>query len=289
VIEWLPWQDAAEMAGASAAAWTVTNRQERAWAKAARRWAKELTLMLLLYGLWQFAGAWSVGRASAAVGRGRTIWSVERALHLPSERSAQRLVLPHPGLVHWLNVYYAVVHVPALAVCLVWLFVRHRDLYPKVRTALALVTGASLAIQLFPVAPPRLLPRLGVIDTGAVIGPSVYSRGAPGLDQLSAMPSLHVGWALIVAGAVIWASTSRWRWLALAYPVATTFTVVVTGNHYWADGIAAGALCALALLIVSKAYPTSVRVPVQPQTTGDSPAPNSLQEPAALGVPASVS
>ncbi len=288
MIDWLPWQDAAEMAGGSAAAWTVTGRRERAWTKALRPWAKELTLILLLYSLWQFAGAWSVGRASAAVGRGRTIWGVERALHLPSERTTQTLVLGHPSLVHWLNVYYAVVHVPALGVCLVWLFIRHRTLYPKVRTAVALVTGASLVIQLFPVAPPRLLPQVGVVDTGAVFGPRIYRRGAPGLDQLSAMPSLHVGWALIVAGAVIWASRSRWRWLALGYPVLTTFTVVVTGNHYWLDGLTAAALCALAAFVVSKAYPTSVAAAPDPDV--GIPAPNRPQGSAALGpVSASVS
>jgi hypothetical protein len=253
-VQWLPWQDAAEMAGATAVTWTVTRRSVRTWARALRPWVKELTLILVLYGMWQFAGRWSLGRASAALARGRSIWDLERSLHLPSERAAQELVIHHRTLVHWLNEYYAVVHVPALGVCLIWLFIRHRDRYPRVRTVVALVTGASLLIQLFPVAPPRLLPHLGIVDTGTVIGPSVYSGGAPGLDQLSAMPSLHVGWALIIGASVVWASTSRWRWLALAYPVLTFFTVVVTGNHYWADGIVAAALCGTATLITRRAY-----------------------------------
>jgi hypothetical protein len=268
VLQWLPWQDAAEMAGATATTWTLTRRSARGWARALRPWAKELTLMLLLYGMWQYAGAWSLGRASAAVARGRSIWDAERSLHLPSERSAQNLVLQHHELVHWLNVYYAYVHVPALGACLVWLFVRHRDRYPAVRTVVALVTGASLVIQLFPVAPPRLLPHLGITDTAAVIGPSVYSRGATGLDQLSAMPSLHVGWALIIAGAIVWAARSRWRWLAIAYPILTTFTVVVTGNHYWADGAAAAVLCAVVAVIASKAYGRQARPPRALDTTG---------------------
>ncbi len=290
MIDWLSWQDAAEMAGASAATWTVTRRPKSAWTKALRPWAKELTLILLLYGLWQFAGAWSVGRASAATGRGQTIWAVERALRLPSERAAQTLVLGHPNLVRGFNLYYAVVHVPALGACLLWLFIRHRDLYPRVRTAVALVTGASLVIQLFPVAPPRLLPHLGIVDTGAVFGPSVYRSGAPGLDQLSAMPSLHVGWALIVAVAVIWASRSRWRWLALVYPALTTFTVVVTGNHYWLDGLAAAALCAVAVLFVSKVYPTGVPTAASPDPEVEDPAPKPRQDsPAVDPVPASVS
>src|SRR5580658_413833 len=223
MLSWLPWQDAAEMAGATAATWTVTRRSDRSWARALRPWAKELTLILVLYGMWQYAGAWSLGRRSVALSRGRTIWDVERDVHLPSERSVQALVLHLHLLMRGLNEYYAVVHVPALAACLIWLFVRHRDRYPEVRTVVALVTGASLVIQMFPVAPPRLLPHLGIVDTGTVIGPSVYSGGAPGLDQLSAMLSLRAGWARAIGVSAVWASSSRWRWLALAYPVLTLF------------------------------------------------------------------
>ncbi len=118
-----------------------------------------------------------------------------------------------------------------------------------------MVTGACLLIQLFPVAPPRLLPHIGIVDTGALIGPSTYAGGAPGIDQLSAMPSMHVAWALIVGGAIVWVAKSRFRWLALLYPVATVVVVVLTGNHYWADGIAAAALCVLAAQIVLRMAP----------------------------------
>lgn len=252
VLQWLPWQDAAEMAGATTATWIATLRSMRKWSGRLRPWAKELTLVLLLYGMWQYAGAWSVGRSGAATKRGQSIWNLERTLRVPSERSAQALVLGHPGLLHWLNEFYVQVHVPALGACLLWLFIRHRDRYAQVRTVVALVTGASLVIQLLPVAPPRLLPHLGIVDTGALIGPTDYSRGAPGIDQLSAMPSLHVAWALIVGGAVVWASCRRYRWLALAHPALTVLIVVLTGNHYWADGVAAAILCALAVYSVSR-------------------------------------
>jgi MFS superfamily sulfate permease-like transporter len=63
------------------------------------------------------------------------------------------------------------------------------------------------------------------------------------------VPSVHVGWALIVAIAVITVSGSRWRWLAAAYPVLTLLVVVVTANHFWLDGIAAGLLVALVLVL----------------------------------------
>lgn len=242
------------MAAATATAWGVTHRSERSLGRILRPWAKELTLILVLYALWQYAGEWSLGQVNVAMARGRSIWDVERALRLPSERATQALFLHHRLVVRGFNDFYAFVHTPALAICLVWLFVRHRDHYPPVRTVLAIVTGGSLLIQLFPVAPPRLLPYLGIIDTGALIGPRVYTPGAAGLDQLSAMPSLHVGWSIVIAGAIVWVCRRPWRWLALAYPIMTLLTVVVTGNHFWADGIVVALLCVGATVIVAKVY-----------------------------------
>ena len=49
---------------------------------------------------------------------------------------------------------------------------------------------------------------------------------------------------MLVAWAVITASTSRWRWLILAHPIITVFVVVATGNHYWADAIVSIAIVA---------------------------------------------
>ena len=59
------------------------------------------------------------------------------------------------------------------------------------------------------------------------------------------MPSMHVGWALLIAMAVISVSSSRWRWAILAHPLITTGVVVVTANHYWTDVIAGAALATL--------------------------------------------
>jgi hypothetical protein len=58
---------------------------------------------------------------------------------------------------------------------------------------------------------------------------------------------VHVGWALIVAFAVITVSRSRWRWLAAGYPLLTLLVVVVTANHFWLDGVAAGLLVVVVL------------------------------------------
>ncbi len=144
-----------------------------------------------------------------------------------------------------------------MLIFLVWLFVRHRDRYPRARNMIAIVTGACLAIQLVPVAPPRMLEGLGIVDTPLLYHQSVYDALGRGLAyQLSAMPSVHVAWAVMIAMVVIGVSSSRWRWLVLLDPALTVVAVVATGNHFWLDGIvavalipvAAGALTAVAVL-----------------------------------------
>jgi PAP2 superfamily len=215
---------------------------------AAGGFAREAALVLGLFALWQLAASFPVLGPDDALSRARWLWHAERIVHMPSEAALQRLILPHPLLVQAVDLYYDVLHFPVMIACLIWLFVRHRERYGQFRISLVAFTGLCLLIQLIPVAPPRMLSGIGMVDTAARYGQSVYSsRGGFEADQLSAMPSVHVGWAILVAIAVIATLRSRWRWLAAAYPITTLLAVVVTANHFWLDGIAAAAVLALVL------------------------------------------
>jgi len=257
---WLSWKAGTVLCGCLVAvavairpslAARMRRRQQR-WLVGTRTVASEAAVVAGLYSVWQLAGSVSVMRVDDALDRARSIWNVERWLHLPSEVAVQHLVLPHPWLAQGLNRFYAIVHGPSMIVFLVWLFVRHRDQYPRARNMVAIVTGACLAIQLVPVAPPRMLDGLGIVDTGLLYHQSVYDALGRGLAyQLSAMPSVHVAWAVMIAVFVIDASSSRWRWLVLADPVLTVWAVVATGNHFWLDGIVAVALIPLAAMALA--------------------------------------
>jgi PAP2 superfamily protein len=227
----------------------------------AARVAQEAGLLLGLYALWQFAGTVSATSPQSAVARAGWIWHLERVVGLPSEAAVQQMFLPHPLLVQALNLYYAVLHFPVLLGCLIWLFARHRGRYWQVRTTVLLFTAGSLLIQLISVAPPRLLPGDGMSDTALAYGQSVYGPNM-GLDpaQFAAMPSVHVGWALLVAVVIVTTARGRWRWLAVLYPALTTLSVVVTANHFWLDGIAAAALLILVLAMQRLAGPLSAVV-----------------------------
>ena len=246
----LSWQQAAVSAVCLITAAGAAVRSRRARLVYAAGFAREAGLVLGLFALWQMAGSFVLMGPDGAEDRGQWIWGAERAVHMPSETLFQRAFLPHPILVQMFNLYYAGLHFAVVIACLIWVFVRHRRQYPRVRTTLVLFTVGALLIQFVPVAPPRMLPADGMVDTALRYGQSVYGSVAGfNADQLSAMPSVHIGWALLVAIVFVEVSRSRWRWLALAYPALTMLAVVVTANHYWLDGLAAAVLLALALAV----------------------------------------
>jgi hypothetical protein len=260
-ISWT-WQQATVIAAVLAAGWILMNR--RGLLPRAQPAVHELALIIGLYALWQLAGALATGSALDAITRGRWIWNAERTLSLPSEARFQRLILPNHTLVEAANLYYYTAHFTVLILFLIWLFVRHRDAYPRWRTTLGIVTTACLLIQFLPVAPPRLVPGIGMVDTAVLYHQSVYASG-PGssADELSAMPSVHVAWALFVAVCALRVTTSRWRYLGVVHAVLTIWVVVVTGNHYWADAIVAAAL--LALTLVAQRYTRVLWARASPQ------------------------
>ncbi|MFI5910114.1 phosphatase PAP2 family protein [Dactylosporangium sp. NPDC051541] len=240
----------------------TTRLRPRAWT--------ELLLVLGLFLAYK-AGRLAVdGRVSAAFDDARLVWSLERALRLPDEAAVQHLLLSADALVRAANVFYAVVHFPATIAFLIFMYWFRPEHYIRFRRILAWLTAIGLLVHFtFPLAPPRMLSGLGMIDTAAVYGPSVY--GPPQTDTMSnqyaAMPSLHVGWAIVMAAGLIHATSSRWRWLWLAHPILTMLVVAGTANHYWLDGVIAGIIVGVLLMMTSRHQHPSPRVPLQVQRT----------------------
>ncbi|MEU6867323.1 phosphatase PAP2 family protein [Streptomyces sp. NPDC046876] len=227
-----------------------------------RRLIRELLLVAGLFAVYKAGRLLSTDRTDEAFRNAGRIWDAERALHLPGEGAVQRLLLPGTGagggageaLVHAANTYYAAVHFPATALFLVWLYLRRPAHYLWTRRVLTAVTGAALALHLaLPLAPPRMLAAAHLVDTAQVYGPAVY-RSAPEADtlanQFAAMPSLHFGWALMLALGMIAAIRSRWRLLWLLHPLLTLLVIVGTANHYWLDAVVATVLLGAALLVI---------------------------------------
>lgn len=184
------------------------------------------------------ANSWSVARSNA-----QQVMDFQNSLGVPSEAVFQAVFLDYEWLLRAANIFYMSMHFPAMIALLVWALIARREAMARIRLALIGSTLVGLFIHLaFPLAPPRMLGLSGFVDTASLLGPDPYALGiARAANELAAMPSMHVGWALLIALAVINLTSSRLRWLILAHPLITSFVVVVTANHYWTD-VVVGAL-----------------------------------------------
>ncbi|RKS68845.1 PAP2 superfamily protein [Actinomadura pelletieri DSM 43383] len=219
--------------------------------RAIRPLVTEMGLLLVLFAFYKWGRTLFEHGSGVAMENAARLWRFERSW-LPNEVDFQQWALGWDHTAFLANVYYVGVHFPGTALLLVWLYVRHRSSYGRVRNELVALTAAGLVVHmLFPLAPPRLA-GIGAVDTMLTVGPSAYPAEADGLaNQYAAMPSLHIGWAILVAVAVLRVSRSRWRWVIAMHAPVTVFVVVVTANHYWVDGIVAGVLLVVAMALVS--------------------------------------
>ena len=139
-----------------------------------------------------------------------------------------------------------------------------RQPYLTTRDAI-LASGAFALVSyaLFPVAPPRLLPESGIIDTLQALDNLSYQAQSTEffVNPYAAMPSLHVGWAFLVAIGVMLAFPGNRlvRVFAVLHPLTQWSSTIVTGNHYFLDGVggllAAALGLAVALFMQRRGYP----------------------------------
>jgi hypothetical protein len=178
-----------------------------------------------------------------AFANARSVIRLENWLGLPFEDNLQSWLLDHPTLIKLLNHYYIFFHFPAAIAFLLWLYLRQPRHYVPFRNLMAFVTFVALIIHLlFPLAPPRMM--TGFVDTMREFGPNIYPKNAidGAANQIAAMPSLHFGWAMIEAIAVITILKSRWRWLIVLHPLLMAMSIIATGNHWWIDAAAAAVI-----------------------------------------------
>lgn len=284
-IGWLPWRYALWMAAIAAVLWLILRMFPRS--KNVAWMMRETSLIMVLYALWQYVGSLDFADFSNADKAGLWLAELQQNLYWPSEAWIQAPVLGHEWLMKLADTYYAGLHIPVFIITLIWVLVFHRRDWNFVRTTTALLTGACLVIQFIPVAPPRLLPSLGIADTAQLTGLSVY-QAIPGANQFAAMPSVHCGWAAAVAFFIIVVARSPWRWLAVLYPLATLWVVVVTGNHFIIDGVVSYILLAAAAAITCL-FPSQRPVRWSRNKGGGEPFPGGSQAPRPSDEPQAVS
>lgn len=182
-------------------------------------------------------------RVGLAYRNARRFLDFERRLHLDPEAALDHWLAGHPLLGWFAGNYYDNVHFIVTLGFIGLLWWRFPDRYRPLRNGLVLTNLVAMAIfWLVPTAPPRLLEPSVYVDIVAKshsFGSWHSGTLATAANELAAMPSLHIGWAL-------WSSTAawrvlphnRWRPLVWVYPVVTAVDVMATGNHFLTDVVA---------------------------------------------------
>lgn len=207
-----------------------------------RVWVEVLAIVWLAW-VYDMVSNLAPIRQAAAEAHARSVFHLERVLHLDPEQWLNHLLVPHPTIGLWISDYYDNAHFVVTFAVLGWLWWRHPGHYRPLRTALVLINVIGLAVYWrYPMAPPRMVPSLGIVDVVAKTGAfGSWHSGtlAQHANELAAMPSLHLAWAT-------WSSWAAWRVLrgrrwAVAvwvYPAATAIAVITTGNHFVTDVVA---------------------------------------------------
>ena len=177
----------------------------------------------------------------------------ERRLGALIELDVQNAFIDHVAFIQFWNLYYGLFHFAFTAIAFGWALLRLApSTYCWWRNSIVVMTLLALVgYAAYPLMPPRLVANCGsfgacranpvFVDTVTEVG-GIWSFESEAVqavtNQYAAMPSLHIGWAMWVAG-LIWtcARGRASRTIAAFHPVATLFGITVTGNHWWLDAV----------------------------------------------------
>jgi membrane-associated phospholipid phosphatase len=206
---------------------------------------KQIGIFALAYLLYSAARYLTVGDLGAAKANADWILDLEHHLGVADEASVQT-ALTGTWVLWLLNHLYLAAQLVVLPGSLIFLYHRSRPLYERLRNTILATWLISIPVYAaFPVAPPRLAD-IGLVDTitnqtGVALDSGLTTSF---YNELAAVPSLHVGFAVAIGIALA---------AAVRHPVAKTIAllwgptiglaVVATGNHFVFD-IAAGVVAA---------------------------------------------
>jgi len=222
--------------------------------------ARQLGIFLGAYLVYSAARYLTVGDLGVATANAHWIVDVEHRLGVADEASVQS-ALTGTWMLWVLNHLYLAAQLVVLPGALVFLYRHSQPIYERLRNTILATWLISIPVYAaFPVAPPRLA-GIGMVDTistqtGVALDSSLTTSF---YNELAAVPSLHVGFAVAIGIAVAAAVRQPLlRILALMWGPVIGLAVVATGNHFVFD-IAAGVVAAGAGYAVGSAVALAMR------------------------------
>ena len=243
--------------------------------------------------LWQillFCGAYWLYRlvrgqvfmqSAAAFDHARDIVSLERSLHVFAEPSIQHWAIGTGFLDDAASWMYLNTHFVVTTCTLAFIYLFRNEHYYFVRNMFMVAMGlALLGYVVYPTAPPRMLPELGFVDSVSdFTGVSSDSNVNALFNPYAAVPSMHVGFALMLSVPMIRMAKRRLTKLLWGvYAPIVTAVVVLTANHWIFDAVT-GALVAAVAAVAAQ----TVFARVRPRAWAWAPEQEALPAPARAG------
>jgi membrane-associated phospholipid phosphatase len=200
----------------------------------------QIGLFLLAYLVYSAARFFTIGDLASAQDHARWIVDVEESTGTAVEASVQS-AFDGTWMLWVLNHLYLIAQLGVIPAALIFLYRRSHKLYETLRNTILATWLISVPVYgLFPVAPPRLA-EMGIADTitegGVFAMDSNFTTAF--YNELAAVPSLHVGFAVAVGFALFAALRNpALRFLALLWGPVIGLAVVATGNHFVFDMVA---------------------------------------------------
>lgn len=207
--------------------------------------------VLGLYWLYSLV-RWFVARENPyeAFANAFKIIQLERQLGIFYEPLIQSGLIDHAQVVvHFANMFYTVGYFPVLGFTALLLYCFDRERFQTFKLTFLLGLGFALVCySLFPLAPPRMLPGAGFVDTQQVYGSGLYNHGSVVslYNPYAAMPSMHFGCALLVGIMAFTFERRPFKAVGALYPCCMAMVIVTSGHHYFLDIAGGGVVVGLA-------------------------------------------
>ncbi|MFU8853828.1 phosphatase PAP2 family protein [Micromonospora sp. SL1-18] len=248
---------------------TIAWHSDRPWRshlRFARDWVP-VVLLLAVYTISRgFAATGATPHALEMIVADRFLFGWATGGEVPTIWLQQRLYRPEVQwwdvLVSWVYFSHFVATLAAAAV----LWMRDRSRWTAYMRRWGFLCAAGLATYFaYPAAPPWWAAQNGLLTEVARISTrgwkemgmhgagNLLNAGQIASNPVAAMPSLHTAFALFVVLFFLSSLRKRWWPLLLAYPLAMTFTLVYSGEHYVIDVLVGWAYVGMTFLVVGLA------------------------------------
>ena len=214
----------------------------------------QIVLFCGAYWLYRLVRGQVFDQSAAAFDHARDIVSLERSVHVFVEPSLQHWAIRTRFLDDVGSWMYLNTHFIVTTCTLAFIYLFRNEHYYFVRNMFMVAMGLALVgYVVYPTAPPRMLPELGFADSVSdFTGVSSDSNVNALFNPYAAVPSMHVGFALMLAVPMIRMARHRWaKALWAIYAPVVTAVVVLTANH-WIFDAATGALVAAVAAVAAQ-------------------------------------